>query len=65
MIAAWPLLRGRSRAAYRAALAVDDATWERARGWSLAAVEGVVYYATSNPPFAAERRARVEAALEA
>lgn len=32
---AWTLLRGAGRAAYRAALPVDDATWVRGRGWVL------------------------------
>jgi aminoglycoside phosphotransferase (APT) family kinase protein len=32
---AWTLLEGRSRAAFRAALPLDDATWARGRGWTL------------------------------
>jgi aminoglycoside phosphotransferase (APT) family kinase protein len=32
---AWTLFAGESRAAYRAALAVDDAMWARARAWTL------------------------------
>ncbi|WP_319461700.1 aminoglycoside phosphotransferase family protein [Micromonospora sp. RTP1Z1] len=32
---AWTLLSGASRSAFRAALAVDDATWARGRGWVL------------------------------
>jgi aminoglycoside phosphotransferase (APT) family kinase protein len=32
---AWTLFSGSSRAAFRAALGVDDATWERGRGWAL------------------------------
>ncbi|WP_331715199.1 phosphotransferase [Micromonospora narathiwatensis] len=32
---AWTLLSGPSRAAFRAALGVDDATWARGRGWVL------------------------------
>jgi aminoglycoside phosphotransferase (APT) family kinase protein len=32
---AWTLLRGESRGAFRAALALDRATWARGRGWTL------------------------------
>jgi len=32
---AWTLLSGESRAAFRAELAVDPATWARGRGWAL------------------------------
>ncbi|MFJ2086063.1 hypothetical protein ACI2KV_14470 [Micromonospora chokoriensis] len=32
---AWTLLAGASRAAFRDALGVDDATWARGRGWAL------------------------------
>jgi aminoglycoside phosphotransferase (APT) family kinase protein len=32
-VIAWTLFDGDSRAAFRAALALDEATWARARGW--------------------------------
>lgn len=32
---AWTLFHGRARQAFRAAIAVDEATWARARGWAL------------------------------
>lgn len=32
---AWTLFRGSSRVAFREALAIDDAGWERGRGWAL------------------------------
>lgn len=32
---AWTLFHGESRRAFRAAIGVDDATWERGRGWAL------------------------------
>lgn len=35
LVIAWTLLRGRARDAFRAALAVDEAMWTRARGWAL------------------------------
>ena len=34
-VVAWTLLSGAGRAAYRAALPADDATWVRGRGWVL------------------------------
>jgi aminoglycoside phosphotransferase (APT) family kinase protein len=38
LIAAWTLLDADSRPLFREALAVDDATWARGRGWGLSAV---------------------------
>ena len=35
LVVAWTLFSGESRRAFRAALALDDATWARARGWAL------------------------------
>jgi hypothetical protein len=32
---AWTLFSGESRRAFRDALGIDDATWERGRGWAL------------------------------
>jgi len=32
---AWTLFEGKSRDAFRATLVLDDATWERGRGWTL------------------------------
>ena len=61
---AWSLFDRAGRDRYRRLLAVDDATWERARGDAIANVVGVVYYRESNPPFAAECRARVDAACD-
>ena len=34
-VIAWTLLSGASRAAFRAALRLDEATWARGRGWAL------------------------------
>ncbi|MFI6781250.1 aminoglycoside phosphotransferase family protein [Micromonospora sp. NPDC050276] len=34
-VIAWTLLYGPSRAAFRSALGLDDATWARGRGWAL------------------------------
>jgi len=35
LVIAWTFFEGESRAAFRAALQHDDATWARARGWAL------------------------------
>jgi aminoglycoside phosphotransferase (APT) family kinase protein len=35
VVIAWTLLSGRSRDAFRSALAVDQGTWARGRGWAL------------------------------
>ena len=35
LMIAWTFFEGRSRAAFRAAAGVDDAAWERGRGWAL------------------------------
>jgi aminoglycoside phosphotransferase (APT) family kinase protein len=35
LVLAWTLFEGESRAAFRAALPLDEATWARARGWAL------------------------------
>lgn len=61
--AAWALFGPVGRQRFRAAVNVDDATWARARGWALTGVQGVGYYAETNPEFAADCRRRVEAAL--
>ena len=34
-VIAWTLLSGASRAAFRTALGLDEATWARGRGWAL------------------------------
>jgi aminoglycoside phosphotransferase (APT) family kinase protein len=53
-----------ARAAYRAALAVDDATWARARGWAVEqAVTFIRYYAETIPDGVAAARHRLDAVL--
>lgn len=50
VLAAWWLFEGASRAAYREALEVDDATWLRARGWALSLVIiAIPYYLNRRP----------------
>ncbi|WP_327676119.1 aminoglycoside phosphotransferase family protein [Kitasatospora sp. NBC_00458] len=57
LIAAWTLLPGSARPAFRTALAADDEAWERgrARALSIALVQ-LPYYRTTNPPLAANAR---------
>ena len=58
VMVAWKLVPADARDAFRAALAVDDATWERARGWALSqAVIALGYYTVeTNPALVAEAR---------
>jgi len=57
VIAAWSVFGPAGRAAYRAALAVDDGTWERARGFALHQAAGIIpYYRQSNPQVVALAR---------
>jgi aminoglycoside phosphotransferase (APT) family kinase protein len=60
---AWSLFSGESRAAFREALGVDDATWARGRGWALRAVGGISHYAETNPELVASCLHRVEEVL--
>jgi len=51
VMVAWKLHSPAARDAFRAALPVDDATWERARGWALSqAVAILAYYTPENNP---------------
>lgn len=64
LIIAWELFEGESRAAFRAALAVDDATWARGRGWALRSVGALPYYKDTNRPLVASARRKIEQVLE-
>ena len=47
----WKLDSADARDAFRAALPVDDATWDRARGWVVSqAVAALAYYTPENNP---------------
>ena len=46
VMAAWKVLPAAGRDAFRDALSVDDATWERARGWALSQALGALSYYT-------------------
>jgi len=57
LIVAWNLLPARVRDIFRAGLQVDDATWERGRGWALSiALIALPYYRTTNPAMAENAR---------
>jgi len=45
VMVAWKMLSAEGREAFRVALSIDDATWERARGWALSqALMALSYY---------------------
>lgn len=53
-----------SRAVFRAALGVDDATWARGRGWALATgLNAHTSYAAANPRVAAQTTRQITEAL--
>lgn len=63
---AWTMLDGPSRAAFRERLAVDDATWERGRGWALwKALSGVAWAIRDGDEAPDSRRTLAELAAEA
>jgi aminoglycoside phosphotransferase (APT) family kinase protein len=57
LLPAWNLFPVRVREVYRAALGVDDATWQRGRGWALSvALVALPYYRHTNPAITAASR---------
>lgn len=62
-IIAWSLFPRDARAAYRDALGVDDATWERGKGWVLTGIFGIPYYRDTNPTLVADKVRAIEAVL--
>jgi aminoglycoside phosphotransferase (APT) family kinase protein len=53
-IIAWNFLTGEARQAFRSALAADDASWARGRGWALSiGLVALPYYRHTNPELAA------------
>ena len=55
---AWKVLSPETRDGFRGALAVDEATWARARGWAVSQALGALAYYTgeTNPTLVAEAR---------
>ena len=65
LVAAWEVLDPESRATFRRAVDVDDATWQRAKGWALyIAFVTFPYYWDTMPARCADRRAMARAVLE-
>lgn len=64
LVGAWHLLDTGPRDAFRAALACDDAEWERGRAWAFEQAMGAVwYYVDSNPPMSRMGRRTLERIL--
>jgi aminoglycoside phosphotransferase (APT) family kinase protein len=63
MLVAWNLFPAEARRAYREALGVDDATWERGKGWVLTGVYGIPYYRETNPVLVDSQVRAIQAVL--
>lgn len=64
VIAAWSVFNHTGRGVFRDALDVDDATWNRARGFALHQAAMIIpYYAETNPQFAAMAKRTIEEVL--
>jgi aminoglycoside phosphotransferase (APT) family kinase protein len=64
VIPAWEVFGEPGQQAFRAALAVDDGTWARARGYALHQAAMIIpYYAETNPDFVTLARETVEQVL--
>lgn len=64
VMAAWTFLSRESRDVFRETLEVDDATWERGRGWALSfGLIALPYYQNTNPVLAAIARKAIDEVL--
>jgi len=64
LVIAWDLFDASTRPMLRAALDVDDATWERGRGWALCtALWALPYYLHTNPPMVRQARSKIAQVL--
>jgi aminoglycoside phosphotransferase (APT) family kinase protein len=64
LMPAWNLLPAGAREVYRRALGVDDAAWQRGRGWAIVqAIVALPYYVDTNPVMAATARDTLAAIL--
>jgi aminoglycoside phosphotransferase (APT) family kinase protein len=64
LMVAFTLMSARSRAAFRATLDMDDATWLRGRGWAVATgLNAYTSYAAVNPRIAAQTARQITQAL--
>ena len=65
LIVAWNLFSNKSRALFRSATRVDDATWLRGRGWALSvALIALPYYLDKNPLIVASSRHVIDQVLQ-
>jgi aminoglycoside phosphotransferase (APT) family kinase protein len=63
LVMAWTLFEGASREAFRAALPLDEPTWDRARGWALWKALIVMSRRPGANPYETQRSQRVLRAL--
>ncbi len=64
LMVAWNLFSGEARQAFRAALAVDEASWARGRGWALSVgLIALPYYHQTNPVLASIARFAIHQVL--
>ncbi len=64
LMVAWSVLTAEARAVFRSAVAIDDTTWLRGRGWALStALIALPYYEHTHMPRAANARYRISEVL--
>ena len=64
LVIAWDMFDRETRPVLRSALDVDDATWDRGRGWALCtAVWTLPYYLHTNPPMVRQARHKIAEVL--
>ena len=65
LMAAWTLLSATSRPLFRSQVAVDDATWQRGRGWALSfGLIALPYYKNTNQMLAHIARRTIHEVIE-
>ncbi|HEY5235989.1 MAG TPA: aminoglycoside phosphotransferase family protein [Rhabdochlamydiaceae bacterium] len=65
LLIAWNLLPAELRQSFRTELGVDDATWERGKGWALStAIIALPYYKDTNPVLANNARHVMQEIIE-
>ncbi len=65
LIIAWNLLPPQMRPIFRTGLGVDDATWQRGRGWALScALIALPYYKETNPVLASNARYTIQEIID-
>jgi aminoglycoside phosphotransferase (APT) family kinase protein len=64
LIPAWAIFDGPAREAFKSAMAVDEATWARGRGWALSVgLVALPYYLDTNPVIVEWSRRSIDAVL--